>query len=91
MIGSVERRDGSAMLIATFDRASGVRGDLVERAGVRGLPLEAMMSPAAAPLAITDGRQVELNVPERRPVRIPAAARLVQATAVDRESRVPAR
>lgn len=71
VIGSVERRDGSAMLITGFDRASGVRGDVVERAGVRGLPLEAMMSPPVAPLAIAEGRQVELYVPERRPVRIP--------------------
>ncbi|MDB4957511.1 MAG: hypothetical protein JWO36_5080 [Myxococcales bacterium] len=71
VIGSVERREGSALLITAFDRASGVRGDLVERAGLRGLPLEAMQSPPAAPLAITEGRQVELHVPERRPVRIP--------------------
>jgi hypothetical protein len=59
------------MLITAFDRASGARGDLVERAGVRGLPLEAMLSPLAEPRAIMEGRQVELHVPGRRPVRIP--------------------
>ncbi|MCX5741452.1 MAG: PQQ-binding-like beta-propeller repeat protein [Proteobacteria bacterium] len=71
VIGAVERPDGAAMLITAFDRASGVRGDLVERAGVRRLPLEAMLSPPAAPFAITEGRQVELHVPGRHPVRIP--------------------
>jgi hypothetical protein len=51
VIGSVERRDRSAMPITAFDRASGGE-DLVDRAGVRGLPLEAMLSPRPQLLAI---------------------------------------
>lgn len=73
-IGSVERRDGSATLIATFDRATGARTGFVERAGVRSLPLPALLSPPAAAFAITEGRQVELHVPGRRPIRIPLPA-----------------
>lgn len=69
-IGSLERRDGSAILIATFDRATGARTGFVERAGVRSLPLAALLSPPAGPLAITEGRQAELHVPGRRPIRL---------------------
>ncbi len=74
VIGSIERREGHAILITPFDRTTGKQGDTVDRKGVRSLPLEAMLSPLPLPRAVIAERQIDVHFDHDRELRLPLPA-----------------